>query len=319
MLRFLGGRLLHALGLLLAVSLLTFALAALAPGSFTDEMRTDPRVAPETIAAMRARYGLDRPFLVRYATWLASACRGDLGFSLAYNTEVAPLLRPRIANTLILAGSATAAAWAIALPLGLWTAARRGGALERVLTIGAVALGGVPDILLTLAALLLAAESGWFPVGGMRSAADTGGSAAADLLRHLFLPAATLALGIASPVFRHARAAMIDAMSAPSVVAARARGIPTAALVVRHALKLAANPLVTLAGLSIASLLSASLLVEIVMAWPGLGPLLLDGVLSRDVPLVAGATLVASALLIAANLAADVALYRVDPRIRVAG
>src|SRR6185295_37593 len=118
MLRFLRRRLLHAVALLLAVSLLTFGLAALAPGSFTDEMRLDPRVAPETVAAMRARYGLDRPFLVRYGAWLTSACRGDFGFSLAYNTDVARLLRPRLANTLVLAGTATGLAWAIALPLG---------------------------------------------------------------------------------------------------------------------------------------------------------------------------------------------------------
>src|SRR6185436_12407595 len=147
MLRFLRRRLLHAVALLLTVSLLTFGLAAIAPGSFTDEMRLDPRVSPETVAAMRARYGLDRPFLARYGAWLASALRGDLGYSLTYNTEVAPLLRPRIANTLVLTVSATAAAWLLALPLGVWAAGARGTTPERALSATAAALGGVPDIL----------------------------------------------------------------------------------------------------------------------------------------------------------------------------
>jgi len=317
MLRFLGTRVLHGAALLVAVSLLTFGLAALAPGSFTDEMRLDPRVSPETVAAMRARYGLDRAFPIRYAAWLQSACRGDLGFSLAYNADVATLLVPRIGNTLVLTLAATLAAWALALPLGVWAAAYRDTTLERACSAVAAALAGVPDLLLALGALVFAASTGLFPVGGMRSADGGGAWPALDLLRHLVLPAATLAVTIAPPVFRHVRGAMLDASRATGVVAARARGVPEAGLLLRHSLKLAANPIVTLAGLSLASLLSASLVVEVILAWPGLGPLLLDGVLSRDVPLVAGATTVAAALLVAANLAADVALFAVDPRIRV--
>ena len=314
MLAFLARRVLHAAVLLVAVSLVTFALAEIAPGSFVDDLRLDPRVSPETVAAMRARYGLDRPFLVRYGAWLQSAARGDLGFSLAYNTEVSTLVSPRIANTLVLTLAGTVAAWALALPLGIWAAAFHGSALERVCSAAAVALGSVPDILLALLGLLLAAHTGLLPVGGMRSA--TGPGSTADLLRHLILPAATLAMLVAPPVFRHVRAAMLEATHATSVAGARARGVPPPALVFGHALKLAANPLVTLAGLSIASLLSASLLIEIVMAWPGLGPLLLDAVMNRDVPLVAGTTTVAAALLVVSNLAADVALFGVDPRIR---
>src|SRR5262245_56701476 len=141
MLRFLGRRLLHGLALLLAVSLLTFALAAIAPGSFTDEMRLDPRVSPETVAAMPTRYGLARPFLARYADWLRSAASGDLGFSLAYNADVGGLISPRIVNTLVLTVTATAAGWMLAFPLGLWAAAFQGTTLERLLSAAAAALG----------------------------------------------------------------------------------------------------------------------------------------------------------------------------------
>ena len=124
-------------------------------------------------------------------------------------------------------------------------------------------------------------------------------------------------LVIAPTVFRHVRAAVIESGQATSVIAARALGVPRRRILLRHTLKLSANPLVTLAGLSIASLISTSLLVEVVMAWPGLGPLMLDAVLSRDVHLVAGTTTIAAALLIVANLLSDLALYGVDPRIRL--
>lgn len=313
---FLIRRLVHAALLLVGVSLLTFALAALAPGSFFDDLRLDPQLTPETVDALRTRYGLDRPLLVRYARWLQSAIRGDLGFSIAYNSDVMPLLSPRVGSTLVLTSTATAVAWAIALPAGIWAAARRGTAAERLCSTFAAALLGVPDILLALGALLLASGTGLFPVGGMRAVGEAAIGPWTDLLWHLALPATALVFVIAPPIFRHVRATMIESDRATSEMAARALGVPRSRILMRHALKLSANPLVTLAGLSVASLLSASLLIEVVMAWPGLGPIMLEAVLARDVHLVAGATTMAAALLIGANLLSDLALYGVDPRIR---
>jgi peptide/nickel transport system permease protein len=315
-LRFLGRRLIQAVVLLIGVSLLTFALAALAPGSFFDDLRLDPRVTPETVDALRERYGLDRPLAVRYGLWLRSAGRGDLGFSIAYHSDVLPLLSPRIANTLILTLTASVAAWAFALPAGIWAAAYRGTRAERMCSGAAAALVGVPDILIALLALLFASRTGLFPIGGMRSVRDEAAGPWTDLAWHLALPVATLVCVIAPPIFRHVRAAVIESDQATRVMAARALGVPRSRVLLRHALKLSANPLVTLAGLSVASLISASLLIEVVMAWPGLGPLMLEAVLARDVHLVAGTTTIAAALLISANLLSDVALYGVDPRIR---
>jgi peptide/nickel transport system permease protein len=317
--RYVLRRVMHGALLLIGVSVLTFAFTQLAPGDYYSEMRVDPTVAPETIAALRHRAGLDRPWPARYASWAGSVLKGDFGYSLAYGEPVGTLVKERLAATLLLAGAATLAAWLLALPLGIWHATRRGwqdtvaGAATAVLLI-------IPDLLLALAALLVAVETGWFPAGGMASA-DAGslGTAArvGDVLRHLVLPAGVLAIGLLPVLLRHVRAAMREAMDSAFAWNARAQGVPPLRLLVRHLLPAAANPLVSLFGLSLGGLLSASLLVEVIMGWPGLGPLLVEAILARDMAVVLAVALLAAAFLILGNLAADLLLYRLDPRIRV--
>jgi peptide/nickel transport system permease protein len=166
---------------------------------------------------------------------------------------------------------------------------------------------------------MLAARTGWFPAGGMTSPGfDSLPPLArlADLLWHLALPALALAVLALPPLQRHVRASMAEVLDAPFVRAARALGIPERRLLFRHALPAAANPLLTLFGLSLAGLLSGSLLVEVVMAWPGLGTLLLNAILARDLHLVVAPVLLSTVLLLAGNLAADLLLYAADPRIR---
>ncbi len=169
--KYLGRRLLRAGLLLVGVSALCFLLTEMAPGSFFDEMRLNPQISPETISALRARYGLDQPLAVRYARWMAAVVRGDFGYSIAYNTPVAPLLWARAKNTLLLTATSTLLTWLLAVPLGVLTAASRGRWLDKVVAVGSSLLISIPEIVIAIALLALAVRSRVVPVGGMRSLA----------------------------------------------------------------------------------------------------------------------------------------------------
>jgi ABC-type dipeptide/oligopeptide/nickel transport system permease component len=153
-------RLMQAAFLLIGVSILTFLFSTLAPGNYFDEMRLNPQISPETVAALRAQYQLDRPLPVRYARWVNSLLRGEMGFSFAYNSPVAPLLWVRARNTLLLTFTATLIAWALALPLGIWSATTLGGFADRALSWATAALLVIPDLVLALGLLILAVRSG---------------------------------------------------------------------------------------------------------------------------------------------------------------
>ncbi len=313
-------RIFHGAVLLLALSFVAFAFAQLAPGDYFSELRLDPRIAPDTVEGLRQQAGLHRPFLERYGVWMSSVARGDFGYSLAYNGPVATLLGERIRATLLLTGTATAAAWLLAIPLGIWSATGRRGWPDALSQVLFTVLLIVPDLILAIGVLVLAVETGWFPAGGMAAAnasTMTRAERLRDLLWHLALPAGVLAAGMLPVLARHVRAGMIEVMEAPFALAARAHGIPSRRRLFRHLLPVAANPLVGLFGLSLGTLLSASLLIEVVMGWPGLGPLLVDSIMSRDIAVVLGAVLLSGAFLIGGNLFADLLLYRLDPRIRV--
>ncbi len=316
---YLARRLLHSVVLLLGVSILSFVFAALAPGDFFEDMRLNPQISPQTVVALRTQYGMDRPLPVRYARWLGSAVRGEWGYSFAYNLPVAPLLWSRARNTLWLTVPAALLAWLIAIPLGVLAAEQRGRWIDRIAGMSTSTFLIVPDLLLALALLVLAIRTRAFPVGGMtgldpeqlRETARIG-----DLFRHLALPLTALVLGTLPVFFRHVRASMIEAMQAPSVQAARGLGLRRSRILFGYALPLAANPLISLFGLSLATLLSSSLLIEVVMSWPGLGPMLLEAIMGRDLYLVIGAVMFSTLFLAAGNFLADVLLYLHDPRIR---
>ena len=317
--RYLLRRLGHALLLLAGVSVLTFLFTALAPGTYFDEMRMNPQIAPETIAALRAQYGLDKPLPLRYASWLSSLVHGEMGFSFAYNSPVAPLLLVRARNTLLLTITSTLLAWEIALPLGTWSAERMGRLPDRLLSWGTAMLLIIPDLALALGLLVLAVRSGWFPTGGMASVGFETLSPfnkLRDVALHMILPVTALVLSTLPLLFRHVRAAIADILDAPFLLAALGHGIPKRTLLYRYALPAAANPLISLFGFSIGMLLSGSLLIEVVMSWPGLGPLLLEAILARDLYVVIGGILFSTFFLVGGNLFADLLLYWADPRIR---
>jgi peptide/nickel transport system permease protein len=294
-------------------------LTTLAPGNYFDEMRLNPQLAPETLKALQTKYQLDRPLPIRYAQWLGSVLRGDLGFSFTYNTPVAPLLWVRARNTLGLTVTAVLLAWAISLPLGIWSAEHRGKVSDRALSWMVAALLVIPELTLALGLLVLAVRTRWFPAGGMVSVSFGTLSCAGkfrDIAVNMALPVTVLVLGALPVLLRHVRSAVIDVLDAPFLRAAEGHGIPRRRLLYRYALPAAANPLLALFGLSVGTLLSASLMVEIVMSWPGLGPFLVEAILARDLYVVIAGVLLSTLFLVAGNLMADLLLYWVDPRIR---
>jgi len=315
--RYLERRLLHSLALLIVVSLLAFFLSQLAPGSFLDELKLNPQISQQTIDALRVHYGLDQPVMVRYFRWLRSAMVGDFGYSVAYNLPVNHLLWGRMRATLLLGTSAMLLAWLIALPLGIWSA-HSGGFADRVLTGVSTVLLGTPELALGLIFLLIAARLGDLPVGGMSSvsAQSVEFFGAGNLLRHLLIPAVVLALASFPVLFRHVRGAMRESLHSPFIQAARGHGIGETRLLLRHALPAAANPLISLFGLSLAALVSGSLLVEVICGWPGLGPMFIDAIYARDVQIVLAVVMLFSAFLVISNFIADLLLYATDPRVR---
>jgi peptide/nickel transport system permease protein len=318
--KYLARRLVHATLLLAAVSLFSLAILQLAPGDFFAPMGLNPQISSRTIAGLRSQYGLDRSFPVRYGHWLHDALKGNLGASFAYNSPVAPLLAVRARNTLLLTGTAMLLAWLIAIPLGMWSAVYRGKWGDRA---GAVVTSGlltVPDLVLFLVLLLVAVRTGWFPTGGMVSAVfgDLNvWNRVKDIAEHLFLPALGLAIATLPPLLRHVRSAMIEVLEAPFIRAARAHGITERRVLFRYALPVAANPLISLFGLSVATMLSTSLLVEVILSWPGIGPLLVDAILAKDVYVVIGTVMLSSVFLVLGSLFADLLLFAADPRMRV--
>jgi len=320
--RYFGLRMGQALLLLVGVSLLSFVFLQLAPGDFFSEMRLNPQVSSETVDSLRQQYGLDRPLPVRYWRWLRSVAHGELGFSFAYNSPVAPLLGVRARNTLLLTSMATFLAWSAAIPLGVLSAASPQGWLARSCSLGSATLLATPDLLLALAGLMFAVRSGWLRIGGMASAeidAAQGWLRIRDVASHLLAPVTVLVLGSLPILLRHTTSAMREALASPFVSAARAHGIGRTRILFRHALPAAMNPLVSLMGASLASLLSASLLVEVVMGWPGIGPLLLEAILNRDLYVVIGVVMLSTFFLVAGMLTADLLLFVADPRIRREG
>ncbi len=320
MTRFVLRRLRHSALLLVAISVLTFALTELAPGDFFDQLRLDPRSSSETVQALKVRYGLDRPLPVRYLRWVGSTLSGEMGFSFALDQPVARVLWPRTRNTLLLTVTATALAWLAALPLGIWVAARPRPWTRALFGAGTSLLLAVPDLLLGLLALLLAARTGWFPIGGMQIADPSTLSPVGrvlDVAHHMVLPVLALVLTIAPALARHVHSSMVEVLASPFIQGVRGAGIPRRRLLLRYALPVAANPLISLLGFSIAGLLSASLLIEIIVDWPGLGPLLLEAARARDPYVVVGGVMVSSVLLVLGNLAADLLLLKADPRIRL--
>ena len=320
MIRFIVRRLLAMIPLLIGISFLCFSVLQLSPGDYVQSLTSGDQFSEELRRQITHEFGLDKPWPVQYLLWLGNALRLNFGTSLATRQPVAGMLGERMINTLILSLSSLVLAWGLAIPLGILSAVRRNTWLDRTNSLFAFTGISIPGFFLALLALLLAQRTGWFPVGGMHSAGVdlmTGPEQFVDLLRHLVLPTFVLGLGGCAGIMRQMRGSLLDTLRENYITAARARGLSERKVILKHGLRNAINPLITIFGFSLAGLLSGAALVENVIAWPGLGRLILESVQSKDVYMVMGAFTLGATMLMLGNLFSDILLAVTDPRIRL--
>ena len=312
-------RLLQTIPLLIGISALSFILLQMAPGDFLNQMAENPAISPATIDAMRRNFGLDRPWYIQYGLYVRNILlHFDFGESFSRHQPVFTVIREGLGNTLLLAGAAAVVTWGLALPLGVWAAVRQYSWVDKTLSLVAFVWLSVPEILSGLLLLMFAARTGWFPVGGMHSIAYDDLSAlgqARDLLWHLALPALVVGLVPLASRMRQMRGSLLDVLRLDYVTTARSKGLDERVVIYKHALRNALNPMITLFGYTLGALVSGSFVAEIIFAWPGLGRLTLDAILTQDQYLVMGSVLMASVVLILGNLVADLLLAIADPRI----
>lgn len=319
MLAYIGRRLLHMVPLLLGISLISFIIIQLAPGDFLTQQALNPQVSAERVAQERARFGLDRPIYLQYFIWLRNALRLDFGHSFSYRIPVFRLIGSRLFNTFVLSLSAMAFTWILSIPLGIISAIRQYSWVDKLLTFFAFLGLAIPNFFFALLLLFMAMRTGWFPVGGMYSIDYQSLSLAGkiwDRVYHLILPTIVLGTSGMAGLMRQMRGNLLDYLKADFLTTARAKGLSEGVVIWKHAVRNAINPIITIFGLSLPGLLSGAALTEIIMAWPGLGRLMLEAVLAQDLYLVMGSLIMSSVLLIVSNLAADLLLAWVDPRIR---
>jgi peptide/nickel transport system permease protein len=317
-------RLAAALALLWLVVTLTFVLVRLAPGD-AAALLVSPTATPADAARVRAELALDAPVAVQYAKWIGGVLRGDLGESFTQRRPVAQLLREALPVSIALGVTSLFLTFVVGVAIGMIQATRRGTIVDPALTFATTAVYAAPSywLALSLIAVFTYGATVWgFPAGlrlpafGIRDPAgtETGWAAAVDLVRHAILPVTVLAAVGAAGIARYARTTVADLVGSEWVRTARAKGLRPRAVYGRHVLANALPPLVVLLALSLPGVVAGSVFVESVFAWPGMGRAMVLAISSRDYPVVMGATVLYAALVILANLAADLALPLIDPR-----
>lgn len=314
MIGFLARRAASLAATLAAVSVVVFLVLNVLPGD-PAALMLGTGAREDTLAALRHRMGLDAPAPLRYARWAGGVITGDLGESYTYGAPVADLVAQRAEVSVPLGLIAAALAMALAIPLGVAAAARPGGVLDAALIGGAQAGAAVPNFWLGILLILLFAVSlGWLPAGGFPG----WGAGPWPALRALILPAVALALPQAAVLARVTRAAVLDVMGADFLRSARAKGLGRRAALWRHAVPNALVLIATVVGLQVSFLISGTVIIESTFALPGLGRLLFQAILQRDLPVVQSVTVLVAATVVLVNFAVDVAAALIDPRRRTA-
>lgn len=310
-------RVLQAIPLLFIISVMSFTMLKLAPIDPLAYLRANPAISAQAIKAEEERLGLNKPPVVQYFIWLSNLATGDLGVSTS-GGSVFLLLMQRAGNTLLLSILVIFFTWLIALPAGVWAAVHRGKWADKFFGIVTTVGMSMPTFLMALLLLMAALATRMLPIGGLTSPdffeRDVVGQCL-DLAQHLVIPVAVLTfIGLAG-IQRQVRGNLLDVLRAEYVRTARAKGLREDKVIYRHALRNAINPLITLFGFEFAALLSGAALTETVLAYPGLGRLTLEAVLTKDMNLVMAALMLGAVMLIVGNLIADILLKLVDPRI----
>jgi ABC-type dipeptide/oligopeptide/nickel transport system permease component len=312
--RYFVQRLAWLLFVLLGVTILVFLVTRLTPGD-PARVLLGPRATDADLARLRASYGLEAPIYVQYVSWLSHVVRGDLGDSIQLHRPVTSEVVDRFRGTLVLAGAAMLVAFTVGIAAGVVTALRANTVLDRTLMSGLLLGISLPPFWLGL--ILIIAFSlflRWFPATGMISA--TGGGGPLDVLNHLVLPALTLAAVPLAVIARLTRANVLEVLSQLYVRTARAKGLPSHTVVLRHVLRNTMIGTVTLLGLEAGWLLAGTVYIETVFAWPGLGSMMVNAILQRDYPLVQGGVLLVATIYVLINLGTDTLYLYLDPRLR---
>jgi peptide/nickel transport system permease protein len=316
MVNFVARRLVYCAVLIVVTSSAALLLTRMAPGDLTTGL--GPFARSSDLAAARARFALDQPVAQQWAAWMSRAVRLDFGQSFHYGRAVGPLVVRAAGNTAVLAVVALLVATVVGIGLGIVTGSGRRGALPAVIRAASIAAVSLPPLITSLALLLLAARTGWFPTGSMSSvdAASAWSTWAADVAAHLPLPVLALAIPIAASLERLQASALHEQLDQPFVLAASARGVRPVRLLLRHAWPASWRAVAGVYGIAAGSLLSGSFVVEFVTAWPGLGRLMYEALQARDIYLVAGCAAMGAALLSIGMLIGDFMLAAGDPRVR---
>jgi peptide/nickel transport system permease protein len=297
--KFFFKRLLQLIPLLIGISLISFFVMHLAPGDPTA-LFIDPNVDPQELARVRANWGLDQPIYIQYFKWLGNAIKLDFGRSYMTGQPVIGEIAERLPNTLILMISSYILTLLICIPVGVYSAVKKGGWFDNTFTVLSFAGMSIPTFWVGLMLMLLfAVQLDWLPATG-----------------NLILPLITMTIGSLAGLTRYQRAAMLEVLNQDFIRTARAKGLPERVVIFKHALRNALIPIVTIMGLSLPDLFGGAFIIETIFAWPGMGRLGVQAIFSRNYPLIMGIVMFSALLIVLGNLFADIGYALVDPRIR---
>ncbi len=314
-------RLLSSIIILFGILTVTFFIIRLAPGD-PIALFENPSIDPESRELIRQAYGLDQPIYIQYIQWLTSLLfQGNFGYSLVQNKPVSQILIKAVPNTIILMGAALIINFVVGIFIGIISAARKFSKFDHALSIAGLTFYSLPLFWLSLISIILFSYLiPIFPPSHMYSiGVESMGffQRLLDLFEHLFLPAICLGMTAAATTARFTRAGLIEILNEDFIRSARAKGISEKIIIAKHSLRNALLPIITLFGLYLPFLISGSLIVEVIFAWPGMGRVAYNGIMGRDYPLIIGATFVSSTMVILGNLIADILYATADPRVRM--
>jgi len=322
MIAYLAKRILLLIPLMFGITLITFTVVHLAPGEPVEmQISMNPKVTAEARERLKEFYGLDKPLYVQYAVWVKKLAMLDFGRSFAPdNRPVIDKIRERIPITLSLNVISLLIEFGLALPIGILAAIRRNTIFDKGMTVFVFLGFAVPTFWLALLLMyLFGVKLGWLPVSGLHSL----GSEAYgpflwfwDMVKHLLIPVSVAAFGSLAGLSRYMRSTMLDVIRQDYITTARAKGLPERTVILRHALRNALLPVITLLGLSVPGLIGGSVIFETIFAIPGMGQLFYGGVMARDYPLVMGILVIGAGLTLIGNMLADIGYAFADPRIR---
>jgi peptide/nickel transport system permease protein len=305
---------------ILGVSILSFFAITKSPGNCFSELRNNPNTPKATIVQLEKQMNYDKPEVIQYLLWLQNTLGGNLGVRCQGLAPVTPLIIERAGNTFLMSIAALISTWLLAIPLGIYSAVTQNSLSDRLIQILSYGTQGFPSFVLAILLLMVAQNTGWFPVGGMSSIDFNDFSPLGkilDISHHMILPTLTLTIISFAGLQRIMRGSLLDVLRQDYIKTARAKGLPESKVIYVHALRNAINPLVTLLGFEFGGLLGGAFITEFFFSWPGLGKLLLDATREKDTNLVMAGLMLGTLMLVVGNLIGDLLLKAVDPRIKL--